>query len=151
MQLSWIYTLSEALSVSEAEGLASEVREKLSEWKAHGVKVPGVANILYNRFLVVRALEAPSGCSIDWLQHEINSLLAAKGLKAAENNLVWYVNSEGVVQPIDFRELGTAIAAGLLHAETQVFDTNSYLSGGELQRPLSQTWAARYLPSPVNS
>ena len=145
MQLSWIYTLEHPLGDIQKGKIVTELLNALSEWKAHGTPVAAELHVEEGQFLCIRALNAPSGCSIDWLHRTVSAQLAAQGLPAAGNEWVWFRGPGGATERIHHTAVREALAAGTLTPDTLVYDTHGYLEGLPLLRPLRETWLQRWV------
>lgn len=149
MRNHWIFQALSPLSAGQQQRVSAALDQFLQKWNAHGTPVPGVYELRYERFLILTAPEgSTSGCSIDSMTREVTALMQRENIQRAEASLVFYKNTTGEIQAVDFREIPAAIAAGQLGPETTVFDITlnqtSDLQCWEV--PLRETWMARYLP-----
>jgi protoheme ferro-lyase len=148
MQTHWIYQFQEALPEEQAQALLKDLKPVLAEWKSHGSPLSGKSEIHAGRFLRIQVLPesgAPSGCSIDALNRNVQSLLQASQISIAEAGIIYFLQ-EGVFMPLHFMEIESAINSGLLNPDTLVFDVHQT----EVQhiedcvRPAGETWISRY-------
>lgn len=150
MQHVWIFQLKDSLSSAQQEALAPALTKLVDDWKSHGAMVPGEYGIKYDRFIVVQAEPgSTSGCSIDSMNHGVDAILEQNGLEALPHNNIFFRTAEGGLDYVDFREVRTAIAAGRLGPDTQIFDsslgqTNDF-SRWEIK--LADSWMSRFLPA----
>ncbi len=149
MQHNWIFQLKDHLSRSQKRQMIKDLVVLMEEWKSHGAPVPGVAEIRYDRFIVVKATPgANSGCSIDSMNHGVDNILTKNGAELLPNNFIYFRNSEGVLDYIDFRDVKGAIEAGQLKPETTIYDSTlgqaNDLNLWEIR--LMDSWLARFLP-----
>ena len=151
MQLhTWFYSLSEELTDTQTAALNADFEAFLSQWKSHGVPVDGMIEIRHGQFIVIKsdASESrPSGCSIDSLKRSVMAILNKHGLDVLDAAHVFYRGADGKIIPIHFRELTALAKAGILHADTIVFD-NSLGQSDDMSKwemRLSDTWMKRVL------
>lgn len=146
MQHLWLFAFLQPVSASVAETLQSRLRALLTEWKAHGTPVSSQVALKYGHFLFIEATTDTSGCSIDWLHHQLEALFQELALEVADHSTVFYWDHDSIAY-VPFQELPAAIATGKLTEATMVFDPQA-VHQGQLERweaPLRNTWMARYL------
>ena len=64
----WIYQSNRSLSLTEETGIKDLLYNFISQWEAHGSKLTALAEIRYNRFIILAVDEeqaGATGCSID--------------------------------------------------------------------------------------
>lgn len=149
MQHNWIFQLKDQLSRSQRDQMIKDLVVLMEEWKSHGAPVPGVAEVRYDRFIVVKATPGKnSGCSIDSMNHGVDEILARNGAELLPSNYIFFRNSEGVLDYIDFREVKGAIEAGQLGPNTTIYDS-TLGQANDIDRwevRLADSWLARFLP-----
>ncbi len=149
MQHNWIFQLKTHLSRSQRAQLLRDLVVLMEEWESHGAPVPGVAEIRYDRFILVKARPGTtSGCSIDSMSQGVDKILTKNGAELLPNNFIYFRNSEGVLDYIDFRDVRGAIESGDLHPESTVYDS-TFGQTNDLSRwevSLKNCWLARFLP-----
>jgi len=150
MQHTWVFQLAKEIAGQEADRLMQRMDAFLSQWKAHGTPVPGTAEIQFQRFLVVQALPgSTSGCSIDAMTREVHQILGEMGVEIWGPETVFFLEENGQLGWVDFRNLESICQSGQLHAESIVFDS-SLGQQGDIRLwkvPLKSTWMNRFLPS----
>ena len=148
MQTQWIYQFQEVLSEDASLALLRDLKPVIAEWKSHGTPLSAVCEMHAGRFLMIQVLPEsglPSGCSIDALDRNVKSLLQASKIALAEAGII-FIHHNGAFTPLHFSELESAIASGLLHADTLVFDVNraDVLHPKDCVKPAGETWISRY-------
>jgi hypothetical protein len=64
----WIYQSNRPLAVAEETGIKDLLHNFIQQWEAHGSKLTALAEIRYNRFIILAVDEeqaGATGCSID--------------------------------------------------------------------------------------
>lgn len=153
----WVLTADRTLSPLESDALAVRVAAFLSEWSSHGRPVPGAAEVLHGRFLVVAAsLEGGvSGCGIDSMTHAVERIASGLGFGWLDGLHVAYRDESGAVQAVPRPAFRALVRDGAVTAETPVFvttlDSLGDLRAGGLERPAAETWHARVfrIPTPA--
>lgn len=149
MQHTWVFQLSRSLTDADKPHLQAELDAFLVQWKSHGSPVPGTAEILFNRFIVIQAVPGTtSGCSIDAMTKGVEQILAGIQVQILGADTVFYLDEAGQLQHLNFRELDAACREGRLKADSVVFDSSLGQKGDIRlwQVKLRDTWMARYLP-----
>lgn len=143
----WLFSLTQPLSADQAPTLAQRLQDELQHWKAHGTPVPCRVTFRHGHFLFIEALEDASGCSIDWLHHTVQQVLADMHLELADSGSVFFW-ADDAIRRIDFRQIPQALSDGVLTPYTRVFDSQAWQQGDfdRWEAPLQHTWLARYLP-----
>lgn len=148
MQHTWIFQLETPLNNEQTGQIQTGLNQLMESWKSHGAPVPGQAEIRHQQFVLVQAEPgANSGCSIDSMTHGVEGILGTAGVAILPNNFITFRNAVGEVDKVDFREVKSAIADGVLSPETTIFDAS--LQEGSLdgfEKKLSESWLARFLP-----
>ena len=141
----WIYQADRALTPTESEQIASEIKTFVSQWLAHKAKVIGDGALLYDRFVILAADEDKlqvSGCSIDSTVRFIKELGAKHKVNFFDRFYTCYVK-DGKVEGTDFESFKQLIANGSVSDEAIVFN-NLVIKLGDMdtkwQIPLSQSW-----------
>ena len=141
----WIYQADRALTPTESEQIASEIKTFVSQWLAHKAKVIGDGALLYDRFVILAADEDKlqvSGCSIDSTVRFIKELGAKHKVNFFDRFYTCYWNND-VVEGSDFETFKTKITDGLITDDTIVFNNLVTTIDGlknQWQIPLSQSW-----------
>lgn len=146
----WFFSLKDELSKEQLEALQVDFDRFTAQWKTHGKPVDGLIRLRHKRFVIAQANpgdDRPSGCSIDSLRRGIGEILQKHQLKTLDNGYVFFVDEEGNVQEVHFRELPQYIKGGRLGANTVVLD-HSLSQTDDLEKwevPLQSTWLKRFL------
>lgn len=146
----WVYQADRDLSEGEQAEAAAFMQAFLGGWKAHGVDLQAGFELLHDRFLVVGVDEnvhLPSGCSIDGSARAVRELGERLGVDFFDRSQVPYVNAEGKIETADFRSLKSAVAEGLIGAETQTFNPQVQSKGqlvSEWVQPAAKSWLKKY-------
>lgn len=148
----WFYSLPNSLTESQEQALKVDFETFLHQWKSHGTPVEGMIQLKHRQFVIIQSNPAdsrPSGCSIDSLKRAIEQILSRHGLQWVDASNVFYIDKTGEIQRVNFRELPQLIEAKTIGPDTIVLDhTLSQSDDLSLwERPLSQTWMKRYLPT----
>jgi hypothetical protein len=149
MQHTWVFQLSRALSEQEQDKVAADLDLFLAQWKSHGAPVPGVALLPYGHFIVIQAVPGTtSGCSIDAMTKGVEGILAKTNVALIGPERIFFRNTFGQIEHIDFRDLSATILAGRLDGNSVVFDSSLGQKGDlkywEVQ--LQDTWMQRFIP-----
>ena len=141
----WIFGISPALDEQKSDALMRQVNSFLENWAAHGVPIPGAAEVRDGSFLIVAADEhrEKSGCSIDRMFGTLKQLERDLGVAILDSNRVFLRDQNGVraVQRSEFRHTATP--------ETPVFDVTVERLGdvreGAWEKPAAQSWHRQLL------
>jgi hypothetical protein len=146
----WIYTADHHLGLSEQSALLDSLRPFLAQWTSHGRRVIGEALILEGRLLIVAATLAEgdiSGCGIDASTHAVEEAGRALGIEWLLGLTVLYRDHAGMVQVVSRPEFRDLVRRGVVHAGTQVIDTNlttlEDLHSGKLEKLAGASWHGR--------
>jgi hypothetical protein len=130
----WIYQSSRMFFMSEALQIEELMETFVENWKSHGDKVQGNANLLFGQFVVIMADESAtgvSGCSTDSsvrLIKEIESLYKVELFN--RQSLAFVVKDK--IQTIPLAQLNYALDNKFIDADTLYFN-NTVLSKKELE------------------
>ncbi|MCI4666872.1 MAG: hypothetical protein MRZ79_01835 [Bacteroidia bacterium] len=146
----WFFSLKDELDAEQFAKLKGDFDQFTSQWKTHGAPVDGLIQIRHKRFVIAQSNPAddrPSGCSIDSLRRGVEAILRQHQLKTFDNGYVFFVDADGEIQEVHFKELPQYIDGGRLDANTLVLD-HSLSHSDDLEKwevPLQSTWLKRYL------
>jgi len=126
--------------------ILNQIQVYLPKWTSHGRSVLSSAMVHTNRFLIV-AGEIPdsnvSGCGIDSLIHEIESIVQSHQSKILSPMLIYYRTLSGEVEFVTRNQFRDMLSQEVTSQKTQVFNpgihTLAQLRGGEFERPLSES------------
>jgi hypothetical protein len=145
----WVFAAERPLDTAERARLLDLVDDFLSSWKAHGVPLTSAREFRYDRFLLVGVDEAAtgaSGCSIDAMVHQLETLERALGVALLDHGPVLFRRDDTIARlpRPDFAELARR---GDVSPETIVFDNTVTRVGdlreGRWERPARESWHAR--------
>lgn len=146
MQHHWVFSLASELTETDSLAFDRQVADFLANWKAHGTPVPARHELRHRRFLLVEALDMPSGCSVDSLRKGLEALAQAHHTHFAEASLV-FAEVQGEIQPVHFQDVPRLLQLGLLSPQSRVFDQTVVQRGSfdGFEARLCDTWLNRYL------
>ena len=148
----WVFGAAAPVTGAAAQALLSAVDAHLANWRAHGAPLVCAREWRDDRFLVIGVDEAATGatgCSIDGLFHVLRDIESLVGTTLVGGGTVYWRDTGGVVvsgaRPA-FRE---AAAAGMVFADTLVFDTTVTSVGGYragFEKAAVDSWHGKLLP-----
>ncbi len=148
----WVFGAAAPVTGAAAQSLLSAVDAHLANWRAHGAPLSCAREWRDDRFLVIGVDEGATGatgCSIDGLFHVLRDLESLVGTTMVGGGTVYWRDAAGTVvsgaRPV-FRE---AAAAGVVAAESVVFDTTvttigAYRAG--FSKAAADSWHGKLLP-----
>lgn len=145
----WIYQSDRKLTEEEESFVQKNTESFLVEWTAHGNSLQAGMQLLYGQFLIIGVNEGvneASGCSIDKSVQYITELGNALNIDLLQRSKV-AVKNQAQIQLIDFSEIKSAVASGIISRETEVFN-NAIVSKQDLESnwllPAANSWIKRY-------
>lgn len=153
----WVFGASVVLNEEARKQLLLVVDEHLSQWRAHGVPLTCSRDFRDGRFLAVGVDEAAtgaSGCSIDGLFRTLQSLQGMLGASLVGGGIMFYRDASGVVQVADRSGFVELVKAGVVTADTPVFDLTIDTVGRwreSFEKRVADSWHARVLKSALSS
>jgi hypothetical protein len=146
----WIFQSSKVLSDQWAQLISTELTSFLQDWAAHGKDLFASVEIRFNRFIIIAVDEnmaGATGCSIDKMMKEIQSIDLKFNLNLLERMKVAYRDSEEISE-VSVNEFAAMLKSGKATENTMVFN-NTVQSISELktnwEMPVSQCWVANLL------
>ena len=150
----WIYQSNRVFLMNEVVETEQQLKNFAANWKSHGDKVKGYANLFFGQFIILIADETQSGvsgCSTD------SSVRLIKDIEQQfkvdlfnRQNLAFIVNER--VQLIPLSQLNEAANNNLINADTLYFD-NTVLTKKELLEkwivPVKESWLYKKLTAKV--
>ena len=141
----WIFGISPSLDTQKSDALMRQVNTFLENWAAHGVPIPGAAEVKEGSFLVVAADEhrEKSGCSIDRMFGTLRQLERDLDVAILDSNRIFFRDRDEVraVPRSDFRNAATLA--------TPVFDVTVERLGdvreGAWVKPAAESWHRQLL------
>ena len=145
----WIFPVERPLSESEQAQLLAVVDRFIDQWGAHAVPLAAGREMRYNRFLFVAVDQrqaGPSGCSIDALFRQMDTLEQQMGVALADHAPVLF-RQGSAIERVPRDEFARLAATGSIDLETTVFD-NTLTSVGDVragrwETRLANAWHAR--------
>ena len=147
----WVFGSNRALAAADASRLLAVVDAHLTQWAAHGAPLTSARDWRDDRFLTVavdqRTANA-SGCSIDTLFRQLQSLEQSLGASLVGGGRVFYRDASETVQSTDREGFAKLAERGAVSGRTRVFDPTvptlgAWRSGFE--RPAAESWHASLL------
>jgi len=143
----WIYLSDKELSTEMKASIVIDCDAFLKEWNAHGNMLTGSAEILHNRFIVIKIDEtgyAASGCSIDKQVQFIKMLEQKYTISLLNRLLVAYKEANSItVKPAN--EVKRMLKEGSLSLDTIYFDAaivDAQQFATSFEIPISKSWLA---------
>ncbi len=152
----WLYRADRPLTANEQVYALEKLRAFTQQWAAHGTALQSCAICKYEQYLILLVNEkqaAASGCSIDASVHCIKEIGTQLGLNFFDRLSVSYLDETGVLQCVSKKAFKTAIADGVVTADTIVL--NDMLQTKEdlenkWQQKLAESWLSRYLTAAIS-
>jgi hypothetical protein len=146
----WIYQSSKELNEQWMQLISAELERFLLDWAAHGKDLFASFEIRHNRFLVIAVDEnmaGATGCSIDKMMQEVQSIDLKFNLNLLERMKVAYRSGESI-EEASVKEFTAMLKTGELNESTVVFN-NTILSLGQLksewETSVAKCWVANLL------
>lgn len=142
----WVFASDRPLGHDEASVLLEEVDRFLDGWKAHGAPLRCAREWRDGRFLAIGidpTAEQASGCSIDGLFRELQRLQGPLATTLVGGGRVFYRDAKRRPQVALRSEISSLVAAGIMHADTAVFDiavTDVGAWRSRFERRARETW-----------
>lgn len=143
----WIYLSDKELSDEMRTSISLDCDTFLKEWNAHGNMLTASAEILYNRFIVIKVDEsgyAASGCSIDKQVQFIKVLEQKYNINLLNRLLVAYKEGDIItVKPAN--EVKRMLKDGTLSLDTIYFDAaivDAQQFATSFEIPIGKSWLA---------
>ena len=141
----WVYQSNKEFTEEKVKVVQEKLNHFIGSWEAHGTRLHAVAEIFYNRFIVLFVDETPqqaTGCSIDKSVAFIKSLEADLGIQLMDRMNLAYQNNNKVVS-VSMAEFQTLIKEGKLKESTVVYNNmvqtkQEFISAWEV--PAKESW-----------
>lgn len=150
----WIYQSDRTLSDDEVNTVEIAVRRFVSSWEAHGKKLKANFELKKNAFLFIWVDETgqeATGCSIDSSVGFLRELKSV-GIDFLDRSVIAYQVADEL-KFTDRMSFMNMVKAGELPEHTIVFN-NSITRTSQLDdwnKPIKDSWAARWLPQSTSS
>ena len=144
----WIYQGNRLFLINEALEMETILQDFVAQWKSHGAKVKGYANLFFGQFIILMADETATGvggCSTDSSVHMIKLIEEKFKVSMFERqNLAFIVKEK--IQLLPLSQLDYAIENDFIDENTPYFN-NTVLTKKELQDswiiPVKDSWLAK--------
>lgn len=144
----WIYQSSRLFLISEALEMEDILQQFIANWKSHGAKVKGYANLFFGQFIVLIAdetLTGVGGCSTDSSVHLIKSLADKFNVQLLDRQQLAFVVKEKI-QLLPLNQVDYAVENNFINGDTLYFN-NTVLTKKELFEnwiiPVKESWLAK--------
>jgi hypothetical protein len=144
----WIYQSSRLFLMSEAFDIEDILNNFVAQWKSHGDKVKGYANLFFGQFIVLMADEthaAVGGCSTDSSVHVIKAIEEKFKVNMFDRqNLAFMVQDK--VQLLPLSQLNYAAENNFITPDTLYFDNTVLTKKDLLERwivPVKDSWLGK--------
>ena len=152
----WVYQANRELSEIETAQLQPQLDQFASSWTAHNQQLKAVAQIVYNRFIVLVVDESQadaSGCSIDKSVRFMQDVEQEFGINLFDRFNTAYLKGDKI-QSATREELEELLRTGKITGETIVFNNlinNLQDFETKWQVALKNSWHARVFGSLVRA
>ncbi len=154
----WVYATREPLAPDAAQALARALTDFTDGWTSHGRAVHAASHVRDSRLVLlagyVPGADQVSGCGIDASVHAVEDAARGLHLELAQALDVVYRMEDGMVDVLPRTAFKQMARDGTVDGNTTVFDLTATTVGdlrdGRLERPASESWHARLLPSTSN-
>ena len=144
----WVFGSDRALDATSASRLLGLVDSYLARWAAHGEPLTSARSWRDDRFLTIavdQRTAGASGCSIDALFRQLQSLERELGVSIVGGGRVFYRDVAGVIHSTDREQFATLAGRGEIGPRTPVFDPTVQTLGDwrrAFERPVAESWHA---------
>ena len=148
----WVFGADRPLDAPTSERLLGLVDAHLAQWAAHGAPLTSARDWRDDRFLTVavdQRTAGASGCSIDALFRQLQTLERELGISIVGGGRVFYRDSKGQVQSADRATFTELAERGAVTPETRVFDPTVATLGAwreSFERRASESWHGSLMP-----
>ena len=147
----WVFQSSKELTNEWVALISKELNNFLQDWAAHGKDLFASFEVRFNRFIIIAVDEniaGATGCSIDKMMKEIQSIDLKFNLNLLDRMKVAYRDGEQIIE-VSVNEFSTLLKEGRATAETMVFN-NTIQSLEELntnwETQVKNCWVSNLLP-----
>ena len=144
----WVFGSDRPLDAADTSQLLGVVDSYLARWAAHGEPLTSARSWRDDRFLTIavdQRTAGASGCSIDALFRQLQSLERELGVSIVGGGRVFYRDAAGVIQSTDREQFAALAARGEIGPRTPVFDPTVPTLGDwrrGFERPVAESWHA---------
>lgn len=146
----WVYLSDKAFDAEMLSALGKDIADFLRGWNAHGAALSASAEIMHDRFIVVKADEekmTASGCSIDKQLQFIKDTEKKYNLSLLNRLLAAYRHGNEI-RVVTAAQVPGLLASGELSENSVVFNpgvANEAEFNSAFEIPLKESWLAKYL------
>ena len=144
----WIYQSSRLFLISEALDMENMLAEFAQNWKSHGARVKGFANLFFGRFIVFMADETSagvSGCSTDSSVHLIKAIEKKYNVDMFNRQAIGFIVKDKI-EMIPLQQLKYAMENNFINENTLYFN-NSVLTKKQFEEnwiiPIKDSWLSK--------
>lgn len=147
----WVFGASASLDQRAEQLLTHDVDAYLAQWKAHGHPLTVARSFDEGRFLTIavdQRTAGASGCSIDGLYRTLRDAEPAAGASLVGGGRVFYRDASGAVQGATQDEFADLAGAGIVNADSRVFDTTVQTLGdwrARFETTVAESWHKRLI------
>lgn len=152
----WIYQSNRPFSLKEEHTIKQKLNAFTSIWEAHGNKLTALAEIRYNRFIILMVDEeqaGATGCSIDKSVKMIKEIEVEYQVNLFDRFNMAYRDSAGI-SSCNREEFEKLITEGKVTENTIVFN-NLVPTASELQNnweiTFKDSWHSKVFNNPINA
>ena len=146
----WIYQGNRLFLINEALEMETILQDFVAQWKSHGAKVKGYANLFFGQFIILMADETATGvggCSTDSSVHMIKLIEEKFKVSMFERqNLAFIVKEK--IQLLPLSQLDYAIENNFIDEDTPYFNNTVLTKKALLHNwiiPVKDSWLAKSL------
>ncbi len=141
----WVYQSSRLFFISEALEMEDMLQDFVVNWKSHGARVKGFANLFFGRFILLMADESAtgvSGCSTDSSVHLIKTIEKKYSVDLFNRQLLAFIINDKIEQ-LPLAQVPYAITNKFISEKSLYFD-NTITTKEQLEKdwivPAGETW-----------
>ena len=148
----WVFGADRALDTASTQRLLGIVDAHLAQWAAHGSPLTSARDWRDDRFLTVAVDQhtaGASGCSIDTLFRQLQTLERELAVSLVGGGRVFYRDPSGSVQSADRAAFTDLADRGVVTPSTAVFDPTVQTLGDwrrGFERPARESWHGTLMP-----
>ena len=153
----WVFGSDRPLEATAEQRLLGVVDTHLAQWAAHGTPLMSARDWREHRFLTVavdQRTAGASGCSIDALFRQLQTLESELAVSIVGGGRVFYRDAAGSVHSTDRAHFTELAERGEVTSETTVFDPTVATLGAwrsTFERPASDSWHGSLMPAKAGS
>lgn len=142
MKRVWVYLIEEEVDSEKLTQIENDLAKFIEEWNAHGQLLMSSANILYNRFIVLKVDESvaeASGCSIDSSTRFLKELERKYNISLFNRGKMAYFN-EGKIATCNLSDIAHLYHENIISDASPVFNL-SIINEDDLSTEWEQPFA----------